>query len=198
MMLAVLFVSLPLLAQSDIGLWVSKPSFETNRFDEEGEEIEFGFEEDLGYGASFTHRWGALGLDLGVTSMSAEMTVSLDDLGEAEFGEMELMAYTAALQWHFAPGSRIQPYIGGGFAYVTGQVNLDNVFGEIEDEFDLDNETTWVANGGVNFNISDRFAIGGDVKYIPYSPRAEDDATDDRLDVNPLVVSFGVRLRFGR
>ena len=39
-------------------------------------------------------------------------------------------------------------------------------------------------------------SFAGDVKYIPYDPKESGDTDDGRIDVNPLVISANVKLRF--
>lgn len=61
-------------------------------------------------------------------------------------------------------------------------------------------------NGGVNFRMNERWAFAIDVKAIPYSPEIEDDAPveipddavvlADEIDLNPVILGFGLRYRF--
>ncbi|HYR29352.1 MAG TPA: OmpW family outer membrane protein, partial [Thermoanaerobaculia bacterium] len=72
---------------------------------------------------------------------------------------------------------------------------------EVEvEEVDLDNELTVVATGGVSLRLSDRVSFAADVRYVPYSPNVSDvedgDGDGESVDVNPLIVSAGIRFRF--
>lgn len=191
---------LSLFAQSsDLGLWISHSTFDSTELVDEGDVLEFEFDEDMGYGVTWTQYWGnALALELGAQKLGGDLAVSVDDFS-IDVGEIDLTALTGTLQFHLLRGSRFSPYIGGGAAYVMGDAELgDDDDPLTEDSVDFENEITWLANGGVTINISDRFAIGGDLKYIAYEAVGEDDEEDEGLDINPLIFSVGVRLRFGR
>lgn len=191
---------LSLFAQSsDLGLWISHSTFESTELSDEGETIELDFDEDLGYGITWTQYWGnALALELGAQKLGGDLVARLGDLS-VDAGSVDLTALTGTLQFHLMRGNRFSPYVGAGAAYVMGEAEFgddDDPF--TEDSVDFENEITWLLNGGVTFNVNDRIAIGGDVKYIPYNARGEDDEEDEGVDIDPLIISAGVRFRFGR
>lgn len=202
---AVLAFPLAVSAQSnELGVFVSMPQFESTTIaDEDLGDFELEFEEDMGYGVNFNHYFSPnLSLDLAAQSLSAEMQASLGGGGATltfDIGEIDLMAYSAALQFHFGRGARFAPYVGGGAAYVTGDVEIledPENDPDATEELDLENEITWLANAGVNINLTPSFAINGDVKYIAYEAAGEDAEEGDELEINPLVISAGVRFRF--
>jgi len=199
--LVLLLFPVTLAAQSDIGLWVSKPSFDSTEFFEDdvvAPAFELSFDEDIGYGITYTQGYGAFALELGAQKMGGDVVITVDD-NSATAGDIDITALTGTLQWRFLPGSRITPYIGGGLAYMTGEVEFAPIDEPVEDdEVDLESQTTWLANAGVTFKLSDRLGIGADVKYIPYDPTDEGGAEEDAVDINPLVFSVGLRIRFGR
>jgi len=86
------------------------------------------------------------------------------------------------------------PYIGGGVAYVSGEAGSID-----EDELesvDLENELEFLANAGINIGFTQGFALFVDGKYILYEARGEGDAEEDALELNPLIISGGVKFRF--
>ena len=206
--LAVLAVVFPILAaaqqppSNDVGVWVSTSQFDkTSETDPDvGAELSLEFDENIGYGVTFSHYWGnALALELGAQKLGGDLNLSVGGPAtdfSAKIGELDLQAYSATLQWHFARGSRISPYIGGGAALVTADFDAEPIEGEPDEQVDLDNETTWLANAGVNFALTPSLSLGIDGKYIAYDPKGEGDTDDERLDVNPLVFSAGLRFRF--
>lgn len=199
--LVLLLFPVTLAAQSDIGFWVSKPSFDSTEFFEDdvvAPAFELSFDEDMGYGVTWTHGFGSYALELGAQKMGGDVVISVGD-DSTTAGEIDITALTGTLQWRFMPGGRITPYIGGGLAYMTGEVEFAPIDEPTEDdEVELESQTTWLANAGLTIKLSDRLAIGGDVKYIPYDPTDEDGAEEDAVDINPLVFSVGLRIRFGR
>ena len=198
----------PLAAQTranELGFFVSMSQFDSTSLTEDDDldlEVELDFDEDIGYGVSYTRYWASnLSLEFAAQRLSAdaEVTISDDTISETvDVGELELTAFSGTVQWHFGGAGRFDPYIGGGLAYVLGEVDsiVDEGDPEETEELELENETTWLANAGVNFRVSDSLSIGADVKYIAYEPSAEDDDTGETLDVNPLVISAGVKFRF--
>ncbi|MEA2490664.1 MAG: outer membrane protein [Acidobacteriota bacterium] len=187
---------------NDVGVWVSTSQFDkTSETDPDlGGEVSIEFDENIGYGVTFSHYWGnALAVEFGAQKLGGDLNLSVEGPGAeftAKVGELDLQAYSATLQWHFARGSRVSPYIGGGAAFVTADFDAEPLEDEPAEQVDLDNETTWLANAGVNIALTPSLSLGIDGKYIAYEPKGEGDTDDDRLDVNPLVLSAGLRFRF--
>jgi outer membrane protein W len=190
------------LPANDVGVWVSTAQFdETSETDPDiGAEVSLEFDENVGYGVTFSHYWGnSLAVEFGAQKLGGDLNLSVEGPAAdftAKVGELDLQAYSATLQWHFARGSRISPYIGGGAAFVTADFDAEPIEGEPDEQVDLDNETTWLANAGINFALTPSLSLGIDGKYIAYEPKGEGDSDEDRLDVNPLVLSAGLRFRF--
>jgi outer membrane protein W len=166
-------------------------------FDDE-DAISFDFDEDLGYGVSFNHYWSeAFSTEFALHRITADLSVGAEGVPSIDLGELEARPLTAIAQWHFRRASRISPYVGAGLAYVTGSFDgFDDGETEGEATFDFENELTWAVNAGADINITDMFAIVVDGKYVQWEPRAEDDEEDEGLEVSPLMLSAGVRVRF--
>lgn len=66
-----------------------------------------------------------------------------------------------------------------------------------EDSIDVESEITWTAAAGANIRLTEHLAIGGEIKYVPWSA-VEDGANDDDdpIDVDPITFSAGLKLRF--
>lgn len=117
-------------------------------------------------------------------------------------GDLEMMPITVTLQYHFNPEGRIDPYIGAGVAYV--------LFDELSDfpnagtnlrAIDVDDDFGWVANAGLSFDVTPRFAIIGDVKYVPVDAAATavfatGPEQEFDLEVSPIIVSVGLSYQF--
>ena len=164
-------------------------------FDDE-EAISFEFDEDLGYGVAFNRYWtNSFSTDFALHRITADLTVSAAGEPAIDLGEIEARTLTAIGQWHFRRGTRFSPYVGAGLAYVTGSFDaFDDEEGEAT--FDFEDETTWAVNAGADINVTDMFSIVLDGKYVQWEPRAENDDEDEGLDVSPLMLSAGVRVRF--
>jgi outer membrane protein W len=200
---AVLLVPVSLFAQApsnELGVFISTSQFESTSFTDEDGTFEIGFDEDLGYGVSYTRFFTpSVAIEFGAQRLGGDVEVSFGAPINitAEAGEINLNVYSATAQYHF-PHGKLDPYIGGGVAYLTGDVDFidDPEDPDSVSNADFDNELTWLANIGIGYAITDSVSIGADVKYIAYDPKAEGDTDEGRVDVNPLVIAGGVKFQF--
>lgn len=183
-------------AQSnELGLFISTSQFENSELSDGIDTVDVEFDEDMGYGVSYNRFWTpSFSTEFAYQRLGADLTLSFEDITE-QAGDLDLDILTATGQFHFAKGSMFSPYIGGGAAYVSGEAGFID-----EDEIesaDLESEINWLANAGLNIGLTPGFAIFVDGKYVMYEARGEDDPSDEgALDINPLIVSAGVKLRF--
>lgn len=182
-------------AQSnEIGVFISTSQFDDSDIRDADDILELEFDEDMGYGVSFNRYWTpAFSTEFAYQKLGADLTVSFEDFVE-DAGELDLDVLSATAQFHIARGAIISPYIGGGAAYISGEVGAIDAE-ELEDA-DLENEFEWLANAGVDINLGRTFAIFVDGKYILYEARGEGDSDDEAVEINPLVIAAGVKLRF--
>jgi outer membrane protein W len=183
---------------NDVAVVITSTEFEDPSINDiEGNTVSFDLDEDLGYGISFNHYWtGAFSTEVALHRVGADLSVRLDDDEDPiEAGELEARALSAVAQWHFLRGSRFSPYIGAGVAHIQG--SFDGPDDPEEDtSFDFESETTWVANFGADINLTDAFAIVLDGRYMQWEPVAEGEDDEGAVDLNPLMLSAGVRVRF--
>lgn len=193
--LSLLLLPLSAYAQrNELGVFISTSQFENSEIQDGLDDIDVEFDEDMGYGVSYNRFWfGGFSTEFAYQRLGADLTVSFEDITETA-GDLDLDILSATAQFHFAPQSMISPYIGGGLAYVSGEagsINEDEI-----DSVDLENDTNWLANAGLNINLGQRFAVFVDGKYVMYEARGEGDPDDEAFDINPLIVSGGIKLRF--
>ena len=148
----------------------------------------------MGVGILYNRFWmGGFSTELAYQRLGADLTLSAEDISE-DLGELDLDILSATAQLHFAKGSMISPYVGGGLAYVSGEAgSIDS--GELDEE-NLESEVEFLANAGLNVGLGSRFAVFLDGKYIVYEARGEGDSDGEALDINPLIISGGIKLRF--
>ncbi|MFP5245400.1 MAG: OmpW family outer membrane protein [Thermoanaerobaculia bacterium] len=202
----IVFVALFLLAapvcafaQSEGAVWISFSEFqEETALTIEGDEYTTAFDEDTGYGVSFTHYWmPQLATEFTVQTLGGTMSTQEEDQLRVVNGEIDLTVWSGTAQWHFRPNLRFDPYVGAGGAFITGEFDpVDPVGDPANPAFDLENELTWLANAGVTLWITQSVAITGDVKYIAYDAVRDGAPDETKIDVNPLVWSIGGRVRF--
>ena len=194
-----LFVTLcttPMFAQmGELGLWVATSQVGETR----DEDVLIDFDNARGFGISLNQYWGSFSGELAATALTQEGRLTAEDIDDIDIGDLDLIPITGTLQYHFAKGSRVSPYIGGGIAYILADdLQSDDLefldIGTVE----IQDELTWALQAGLDFNFSERFGIGVDAKYIAYTPEsasADDDEPID-LDLNPVIISAGVKFRW--
>jgi opacity protein-like surface antigen len=194
--LSLLLLPLTAMAQSnELGVFISTSQFDDSDFDDTDlEDLDVEFDEDMGYGVLYNRYWfGGFSTEFAYQKLGADLTVSFQDLRE-DAGELDLDILSATGQFHFARGSLLSPYVGGGVAYVSGEAGAIDE-DELE-EADLENEVDFLVNAGLNLNIGRSFGLFLDGKYVMYEARGEGDSDDDAIGINPLIISGGVKFRF--
>ncbi|HYR28131.1 MAG TPA: OmpW family outer membrane protein [Thermoanaerobaculia bacterium] len=193
---AALFL-LPLTAtaqMNDFGVFISTSQFESSEIEEAGDIFDVDFEEEMGVGILYNRFWtSSFSTEFAYQRVGADLTLSFEDVA-SDVAELDLDILSATAQLHFARGSMISPYIGGGAAYISGEAGSID-----EDEFeaaDLENEIELLANAGLNVGLGRSFVVFLDGKYILYEARGEGDADDDAIEINPLIISAGIKWRF--
>lgn len=195
--IAVTFLALSLNAQTnELGVWAAASQVgDTNV---EGSEI--AFDAGKGFGVSFNHFWTrSLSTEFSATALSHDGRITITGEPALDIGSLDLIPVTATVQWHFARGSLLSPYIGGGVSYVMADDLRSADLQQIEvDRVEIDSKVGWVAQAGLDIGLTTRFAIAADAKYIAYSPQsaAPGDPAPVDLELDPLIFSLGVKLRW--
>jgi outer membrane protein W len=208
----VLFLSVPLFAQNrafellGYATWVDLSGDQVFRGPTTVDDFRLNFNSDRGWGGGINVFWGnRISTEFAVAVVSPEATLTPGNTAIPPFivGDLEMIPITVTLQWHFAPGARINPYIGAGAAYVLfDQVDrVGDITGIGVRQIDFDDDVGFLANAGVTFNLGRNFGINLDAKYVPVRTSATavfvtgpGQAFD--FDVNPLMLSAGIRLGF--
>lgn len=189
---------LPLFAtaqpNNELGVFISTSQLDDGEIRDAEDIFDLEWEEDMGYGLLYNRFWiGGFSTEFAYQKLGADLTVSFEDIAE-EAGDLNLDILSGTAQLHFARGSMISPYIGGGVAYISGDAgSIDE--DELED-VDLESELEFLANAGINVGLGANFAVFLDGKYIVYEARGEGDSDGEAIDLNPLIISGGIKLRF--
>lgn len=104
---------------------------------------------------------------------------------------------TLSLQYHFTDftdGGVVAPYVGLGVTWV--QFFSEKTTGPLAGhDLALGSSLGVAAHGGVDWQLSDRVALGADVRWMEIDSAAEVDGVDvGKVEVDPLV--YGVYLAF--
>ncbi len=179
-------------ANNEFGVFISTSQLDDSELSDGIDDVEF--DEDMGYGVLYNRFWfGGFSTEFAYQRLGADLTVSFEDIVETA-GELDLDILSGTAQFHFGRGGLFSPYIGGGVAYISGEAGAID-----EDELesvDLESELEFLANAGLNIGLTQGFSVFLDGKYILYEARGEGDDEDDAIDINPLIISGGVKFRF--
>ncbi|HEX7833111.1 MAG TPA: OmpW family outer membrane protein [Thermoanaerobaculia bacterium] len=140
-----------------------------------------------------------LSLDFAGSVTQLESTLSPVPPG-AEAGGVDMIPLTGIVRFHLLPNSVIDPYIGGGAAYVLLEESDDGISGL--DSLDFDDDVGFVVNAGVGIKLGSRFGLNVDAKYVPLEANATavvvggSGTTEGKVDISPFIVSAGLSLRF--
>ncbi|HEV7242860.1 MAG TPA: OmpW family outer membrane protein [Thermoanaerobaculia bacterium] len=204
--LLALLISLPAAAQNRFfdltGSYVWADPTGGGEFEDLADPAEIEFDASTGYGASVNFFISdRLSIDIGASVISPETRIRRRAIGAGGDVQIDMIPITGILQFHLAPNSFVDPYIGGGAAYVLfddiNETGLDDL-----DRIDFKEDVGFVVNAGVGIRLGNRFGIVLDGKYVPI----ETDATavnlgateeaDTRVDISPIILSAGLQLRF--
>jgi outer membrane protein W len=165
------------------------------------------FDGDSGWGLGVNVFWGSrLSTEFAgyVVSPSVATAGANPAIAPFAFGDLEMIPLTATLQFHLLPNSRIDPYVGAGVGYVLfDQVDrASDVTGINVDAIDFDDDFGYVLNGGVSVGLTRNLALNVEAKYMPLESSANvvfagtTPAQQIDIEVNPMIVSAGLSLRF--
>lgn len=110
---------------------------------------------------------------------------------------------TLTLQYHFIPSGKFRPYVGFGVNWTVfysedASSALTTAIGPTR--VSLDDSFGWAAQAGADIDLSKRFFLNIDVKYIDIDTTAtlRTGALVNTVDVDidPLVVGVGIGFRF--
>ncbi|HEX5042381.1 MAG TPA: outer membrane beta-barrel protein [Candidatus Polarisedimenticolaceae bacterium] len=126
--------------------------------------------------------WGAEGWPINI---ALDIVAGSKDTNDENFDvnvDGSTLAIDGGVRWYFVKNRSWEPYVGGGVAYISGEVDTS---GENNDlEFDDSTIGYWL-NGGIKWVIGEHFNLGGDIRW----EKAELDVEDDLG--NPTDVEAG-------
>ncbi|HEY0592619.1 MAG TPA: OmpW family outer membrane protein [Thermoanaerobaculia bacterium] len=195
-----MLAALPALAQApvDVNVFASWVDAQGDNVLDEG--VETNFESGTGFGIGVNWFWGPrFSTELSASALSLDAGIDFDGEPTVDLGSVDLTPIIGTFQFHFARDSVIDPYVGVGAAYVLADDLESDDLDELEiGAIEVDDEITYVLNAGLGVRLTDTFGLYLDGKYVPLEPatRAPGDEEDVDLEINPLIVSAGLRLRF--
>jgi outer membrane protein len=168
-----------------------------------GNDLGIDFKGDLGYGIGANVFFGDA-VSLEFTGSRVRPKANLTSAGfSSNNNRVNMVPLTAVLQWHFAPNSFIDPYIGGGAAYVLFN-DIDGARGPVHigvNRIKFKDDAGFAANAGLSIKLGSNMDIHGDVKYVPLKSSATavfvtGPNSETRVKINPVIATAGVGFRF--
>ena len=142
---------------------------------------------------------------LAATPFEHDLAYEIPTLGvDADLGSVKHLPPTLTLLWHpLPPGSRFQPYLGGG-------INFTTFFDESESSeaesavgarnLDLDDSVGFALRAGFDYQLSDHWVVNAGVWYLDIDSDASLDTALGRVkvdvDIDPTVYMVGLGYRF--
>ncbi len=124
--------------------------------------------------------------------------------GIGKLASTRVLPPTLTVQYHFAPQSKIRPYVGAGINYsfffdADASDGLEAAVGRTR--VSLSNSFGWAAQAGMDLDLNDRFFLNLDLKYIDMDSTVtlRTNAIGNqrvRLNIDPIVAGVGVGMRF--
>jgi outer membrane protein len=159
-------------------------------------DISTAFIPELDFTYFFTENWSAE-LILGTTKHDVKAVSTA--AGDIELGSVWLLPPTLTMQYHFATEG-FRPYLGAGLNYT---IFFGAKEGPTADNVSYDNSVGFAFQAGLDYDLNEKWFLNLDAKYITLSTDATVDATTAlgstvgaAVDINPLVIGFGVGMRF--
>ena len=151
---------------------------------------------ELDFTYFFTENWAAE-LILATTKHDVEAIATA--VGDIELGDVWLLPPTLTFQYYFN-GDMVRPYLGAGVNY-TLFYNADE--GPVADKVEYDNALGFAFQLGFDFDITDKWFINLDAKYLLLNTDVTVNATTALgatvgadVDINPFIAGVGVGMRF--
>jgi outer membrane protein W len=188
--------------------WVDPNSKDTFHSNEPNQAFNVKFNGKLGYGIGANIFFGNhISAAFDIVQVRPGAAVRSRAVGGASFASngTRMTPLTGVLQWHFAPGGVIDPYVGAGVAYVL--FDKTNVFGSPTlSGINVKDDAGLALNAGLSFRITRMLALTADGKYVPVNAAANAVSPPGgpiptipvvvRTKINPVIFSGGLSLRF--
>jgi len=154
------------------------------------------FVPELDFTYFFTENWAA---ELILATTKHDVKAISTAVGDIELGDVWLLPPTLTIQYHFTGGA-LKPYLGTGINY-TIFYSADE--GPVADAIDYENSVGFALQGGLDYDLNDKWFLNVDLKKVFLQTDATVNATTALgatvvadVDINPLIIGFGVGIRF--
>jgi outer membrane protein W len=201
LLLILLLGAFPSFAQSsyEVSAWVTRSDIRAENH-LEGVPVEFVLRERTGIGIgsrrTFGEHWS-----LAVEAMQVHAGASLQSSGErlASLDRLRLAPLAAVAEYRFCRTCRIAPWLGAGAAWVLAQdLRSDDLEAMGIGRVKIEDKAAAVFAAGLDVPVASRMALALDARYLPLvlDAKIAGDPEVSTIDLDPLVLSVGLRVRF--
>lgn len=129
-----------------------------------------------------------LGLELAAATANHDIKFGFGP-ATSKVGELRVTPTTASVLYQFRPDAGVDPYVGGGAAYVFyGDVSSDDL-GDLR----IDDDFTFTVQAGVDLRFGGAWGVSGGLKYVDTDAV---DETGEALPIDLVIISAGALFRF--
>ncbi len=193
--LVVALVALPLLAQSnDVAVWIGGSRVGTTNAD--GTDIHFDRGNSVGVGVNhfFSDHFSG---ELAAFNLRHNGSLRIGGVQAFDIGHLRMTSISAMLQWHAAHSRRLDPYVGGGLAYVrSNSIHSADLDSAGVGRVNVKSRVGWTALLGASWAVTKPLAVAAEARYIGYRPSSGPRDNSVKLELSPTVYSLGLRWRF--
>jgi opacity protein-like surface antigen len=185
------------MAQSNrFTLSVLQPKFSSVSATAEGENVPVRMTSRTGFALHAAHEIGRMSFGFSAARFSAPVSATLgqQDVG---MGSLTLTPISATVAFHAGNG-RVDPYIGGGVAWVmTSNLRSDGLNAVGLDSVSIGDDFTYVVNAGVNIPVTSALVVNLDARYMPVSVSAHAvDAPPAEMKFKTTTIGVGLQWKF--
>ena len=195
------FAAAPLAAQNrNIKISVFASQVDMQEETDFGDGFVLDTDEGNGYGASASVFVGRFfSVDAALFNLRTDTSLIFEESALFDLGTLRLTPITLGAQFHPLGGSRFDPYVGAGAAYVMAD---DLLSPDLEaagvGRIELEDTITYYINAGLAVELTQGFGLVIDGRQLQYEPSSRSIVTgvERDLQITPRILSAGLRLRF--
>jgi opacity protein-like surface antigen len=188
-----LLLSTPLFAQSSFTFFgTSQRNGGGSRFPDATRDLHTEFDAGSGFGAAYARTFRRVSGEVALFRVGSGARVRERGAGSQRIGDVDMTTITAMARVHLRPGAPFDVYAGAGAAYSLFDDLMNDEAGRVR----IDNDVTLAVGAGMTYDFTRRAGIAVDARYLPLSLRGKVEGETIEADMNPLLLSVGLRLRF--
>lgn len=134
-----------------------------------------------------------------LTHLNAQLRGS-DYVVNVDLGHAQIYPIMAVLQWHPTEHGTFRPYIGAGAAHIILRNVKEQIGTTGASGIHFSDPTGLLLNAGLRMEMSKRWSLFGDARYVPVETRGRTTfpgtTSSVRFDMKPLIVAVGTAYRF--